>query len=53
MVAPGIKIGGGITIGGGIQIGSSSPSFTLSSSDFTSFGYGNGVTDIGNTGWGT
>lgn len=37
MVAPGIKIGGGIEIGGGINIGVT-PTFTVSSSDFTNGG---------------
>jgi hypothetical protein len=55
IIISGATFSGGSTIGAG----SGGASFTLSSADFTSFGTGGGVTNIGNTGfsisgsWGT
>ena len=51
MVAP-VQIGGGISIGGGINIGTS-PSFTLSSADFSNWNSGTFITPNTNTGFTT
>lgn len=47
-----IQLDAGITVGGGIGFGSSS-SFTLSSSDFTNYNYGTGLTPNSNIGFTT
>ena len=40
MSAPGIEVGAGITVGPGISIGANRSLFTLSSTNFTSYNYG-------------